>query len=69
MKNKLLEIRLGMGYKKQKDFAEFLGLKVAQYNKFENNKDQPTLDGAFRICEKLGKNINEVFYYIKELKK
>lgn len=63
VKNRLLEIRLKLGYKKQKDFAEFLELKQAQYNKFENNKDQPTLDGAFKICEKLNMNIIEVFYY------
>lgn len=62
VKNKLLEIRLSRGYKKQKDFAEFLGLNQSIYNKFENNSAQPTLDRAIDICCKLNLKIEDVFY-------
>ncbi len=31
IKNKLLDIRLSMGYKTQKEFAEFLGIRRVQY--------------------------------------
>lgn len=53
IKNKLLDIRLSMGYKTQKEFAEFLGIRRVQYNKYENNKEQPALEALYKISLKL----------------
>lgn len=63
IKNRLLQIRLGLGYKKQKDFAEFLGIGTSYYSKLENNKDKLTLDTLFSISRKLGIDINDIVYY------
>lgn len=62
VKNKLLEIRLKLGYKKQKDFAEYLGISRPQYNKYENNKEQPSIDVLYRISKKLNIKIDELIY-------
>lgn len=62
IKNRLLEIRLQMGYKKQKEFAEFLGIDSNDYSRIENNKKQVSLETAFNISEKINKNIEEIFY-------
>ena len=63
VKNRLLEIRLKMRYKKQKDFAKFLGFKQPQYNKLENNVSQLTLEQVFQISKKLNIDINDIVYY------
>ncbi|ADK13154.1 MULTISPECIES: helix-turn-helix transcriptional regulator [Clostridium] len=65
VKNRLLEIRLKLGYKKQKDFAEFLGIKRVQYNKYENNKEQPTLETLYKISLKLGIKMEDIIYLDK----
>lgn len=62
VKNKLLEIRLKLGYKKQKDFAEYLGIRRVQYNKYENNKQQPTLEVLCKISKKLGVKLEDIIY-------
>lgn len=63
MKNRLLEIRLSLGYKKQKDFADFLGLKKSIYSKFENNTSQPTTEGLYLIAKKLNMPMEDIIYY------
>ncbi len=63
VKNKLLEIRLSLGYKKQKDFAEYLGFKQPQYNKLENNVSQLTLEQLFSVARKLKIDINDIVFY------
>lgn len=62
VKNKLLEIRLSLGYKFQKDFAEFLNMSKKDYNLIENNKKGISLENAFLISEKLGMNIEEIWH-------
>lgn len=62
MKNRLLEIRLRLGYKKQKDFAEFLEIRRVQYNKYENNKEQPTLEALCKISLKLNIKMEDIIY-------
>lgn len=52
VKNKLLEERLKRGYKFQKDFAEFLELGQYQYNRYERNENQPSLEVLLKICSK-----------------
>ena len=63
IRNKLLQIRLQIGYKKQKDFAEFLGISRPQYNKYENNKEQPSIDVFYKIANKLGMKVDDLIYY------
>lgn len=60
VRNRLLDIRLKNGFKKQKDFATYLGLKVSYYNKLENNKAVMTIDTLVRIARKLNIDINEI---------
>ncbi|MCY6355359.1 helix-turn-helix domain-containing protein [Clostridium sp. ZS2-4] len=64
IKNKLLELRLQMGYKKQKDFAEFLEIDSWLYNRYENNAVQPGSEALLCICIKTGKRIEEVIYKV-----
>lgn len=66
VKNKLLEIRLRLGYKKQKDFAKYLGFRQSQYNKIENNVSQLNLEQLFQVARKLEIEINEIVYYEEE---
>lgn len=63
VKNRLLEIRLKLGYKKQKDFANFLEVGISHYNKLENNNLLITVDVLFKIARKLNMNINDILYY------
>lgn len=63
VKNRLLDIRLKLGYKKQKDFAEFLELAQNRYNKMENNVQQPTLEQVLLISKKLNIDIMEIVYW------
>lgn len=62
VRNKLLEIRLKLGYKKQQDFAEFLGINRNTYNLIENNKKTVNLDNALLIAEKLNLKIEDIWY-------
>lgn len=62
VKNRLLEIRLKMGYKKQKDFAEFLSVSQANYNKWENNSSQPGMETILKIAKKLNIKIEDIVY-------
>lgn len=62
IKNKLLEIRLQMGYKKQKDFAEFLGMSTYQYNRYEKNAVQPSVEILYRIAKKVNKSMEYIIY-------
>lgn len=55
-----------MGYKKQKDFAELLELNRSQYNKYENNKEQPSIDILYKISQKLGIKIDDLIEYVEE---
>lgn len=63
IKNRLLEIRLELGYKFQKEFAEFLGMSAKDYNLIENNKKGISLENAFKIAQKLNKNIEDIWYF------
>ena len=58
IKNKLLDIRLEMGYKFQKDFAEFLGISPCQYNRYEKNVSQPSVEILYNISKKINRRYN-----------
>lgn len=62
LKNKLLEIRLKLGYKYAKEFAEFLGINNQQYSRYESNRSQPTLETAYTIAKKLDIRIEDFIY-------
>lgn len=64
IKNRLLEIRLQMGYKLQKDFAEFLGMSTYQYNRYEKNAVQPSLEVIYNISKKLDIRIENIIYEV-----
>ena len=58
IKNRLLEIRLNLGYKYAKDFAE--NINNQQYSRYESNKSQPTLETAYKIAKKLNIRIEDL---------
>lgn len=60
VKNKLLNIRLNLGYKKQKDFADHIGVSQASYNKWENNSSQPGVETILQIAKKLNIKIEDI---------
>lgn len=60
VKNRLLEIRLKLGYRYAKDFAEYLGINNQQYSRYESNKSQPTLETAYKIAKKLNIKIEDL---------
>ncbi|MBS4538232.1 helix-turn-helix transcriptional regulator [Clostridium sp. D2Q-11] len=62
VKNRLEEIRLQKGYKFQKDFAEFLELSQYQYNRYERNERQPSLEILLKISDKLNMDIKDIVY-------
>ncbi len=62
VKNRLLEIRLSLGYKKQKEFAEYLEVSKASYNKWENNSSQPGVETILLIANKLNLKIEDIVY-------
>ncbi|KEI75864.1 helix-turn-helix transcriptional regulator [Clostridium botulinum] len=66
IRNRLLDIRLSMGYKHAKDFACFLGIGKSNYSLIENNKKQVTLDQAFKIAKKLNMKLEDIFELVDE---
>lgn len=66
VKNRLLEIRLKLGYKKQKDFAKYIGFSQANYNKWENNSSQPGIETILKISKKLNIKIDDIVYLIED---
>jgi transcriptional regulator with XRE-family HTH domain len=62
VKNRFLEIRLKLGYKKQKDFADLIKVSQPQYSKYENNKEQPSIDIFYRASKILNIPIDELIY-------
>ena len=64
LQNRLLQLRLQMGYSKQKDFAKFLGVDSWLYNRYENNAVQPGSEALLLICEKTGKRIEDIIYKV-----
>lgn len=62
IKNRFLEIRLKLGYKFQKDFAEYLGLHISHYNRYEKNTMQPNLQQVYILLRKLDIDFYDLFY-------
>lgn len=47
----------------QKEFAALLEISQTQISRWENQKDQPSLESAFKIAKKLDISIEELFEY------
>lgn len=62
LKNRLKSFRHKMEMN-QVEFASFLGVNQSHYNKWENQKLQPTLEMALKISEKLKCTVNDLFYF------
>lgn len=63
VKNNLEQIRLKMGYRTQKQFAEeVLSMRQDDYSRYINNKVKPSLKQALHISGRLGISVNEIFY-------
>jgi putative transcriptional regulator len=50
----------------QKEFAEFLGISVYQYNRYENQTRQPTLEVALQISNKIEKPVNDICFLVEK---
>lgn len=66
IKNRLMDLRLERKFRRQKEFAAYLGLSETYYNKLENNKCIMTIETLFKIARKLNVDINEIVYYCEE---
>ncbi|HEY5588831.1 MAG TPA: helix-turn-helix transcriptional regulator [Candidatus Paceibacterota bacterium] len=64
VKNKLGDIRLKMGFRFQKEFAEYLGLSSWLYNRYEKNVVQPGAETLLLICKKTNLKIQDVIYEV-----
>ncbi len=62
VRNRLKEIRLKMLIEHQTDMALLLSISQQQYNRYERQIIQPTLETALRIAQKLNKPLEEIFY-------
>lgn len=50
----------------QKEFARFLGIVPNQYNRYERQHSQPTLELALRFAKKLNVSVEDIFYIDKD---
>ncbi|WML30231.1 helix-turn-helix transcriptional regulator [Neobacillus sp. OS1-32] len=66
--NKLKELRHDHRMN-QTEFAEFLGISVYSYNRYENGTRIPVLEVALQISEKLKRPVNDIFYRVNETSK
>lgn len=46
----------------QKEFATLLGINASQYNRYELNKKQPTLEMALKMARALGVYVEDIFF-------
>lgn len=65
VKNKLLQIRLSLGYKTAKEFGELLSLGKSSYSLLENNKKQVTLEQALILAKKLNMKVEDIFELVE----
>lgn len=62
VKNRLVQIRLEMGFRFQNEFAKHLGITSWLYNRYEKNAIQPSSENLLRICQITNRKIEEVIY-------
>jgi putative transcriptional regulator len=61
VKNRLKSIR-HQHEMNQKEFAELLGIAPNQYNRYEKQHNQPTLELAIKFSNTLKQHVNDIFY-------
>jgi len=61
VKNRLKDIRYEHKMN-QLEFANYLGIGQSQYNRYELQQRQPTLEIALQIAEKIGRPVEHIFY-------
>lgn len=64
-RDRLLELRLNKGFDKQETFADFLGVKLNTYRKWEQGAKYPSDMNLKNILEKTGADLD---YFSKEIK-
>lgn len=62
VKNHLKEIRHELYMDTQVEMADFLEIRPEQYNRYERQITQPSLEIALHIAKKLKKTVEEIFY-------
>lgn len=62
VRNRLRAIRHELQIDHQTEMAERLGLQHQQYNRYERQQVQPSLEMALRIARRLGRPVEEIFY-------
>jgi putative transcriptional regulator len=62
VKNRLRKIRHELMIDKQIDMARLLGLRQEQYNSYERQRYQPSLEVALQIAKKLKRPVEEIFW-------
>ena len=65
-KNRLREIRHEMMIDKQNEMADLLGIQQQQYNRYEKQNVQPSLEVALRMAKKIKKSVEDIFYLEEE---
>ena len=60
VENRLKEVRHDLRMN-QTEFAEFLGISIYQYNRYENGSRVPSLEIALAISDKVGRPVNDLF--------
>lgn len=62
VRNRLKQIRHQLELDRQTEMAMMLGLQQQQYNRYERQEIQPTLETALRIAHQLGKPLEDIFF-------
>lgn len=62
VKNRLKEIRHELYIDTQVEMAELLDIRPEQYNRYERQITQPSLEVALQIASKLKKPVEYIFY-------
>ena len=66
IRNRLKYWRHKLMIDRKKDFAAFLGVTPEQISEWESQRKQPSLDTAWRLKEKLGCTLDDLFEWIDE---
>ncbi len=62
VKNRLKQIRHELMIDSQTEMARFLKLQQQQYNRYERQQIQPTLETALRMARVLKRPVEEIFH-------
>ncbi len=65
IRNKLFDLRHAHKMN-QTEFAKLLEIPFNQYNRYEHQHNQPTLENCFKICHKLNIKIEDLIEYIPD---